>query len=60
MVEVDGPWHERHREKDARRDRALERAGYRVLRVDAEMVVRELPVVRARIRAEIARAMAGA
>ncbi len=58
IVEVDGPYHEQRRRADARRDRALARAGYRVLRVEAQLVVRELPVVVERIRAAIAEAVA--
>lgn len=33
VIEVDGGYHEARRKADARRDRALERAGYRILRV---------------------------
>ena len=50
IVEVDGGWHDRRRPADERRDRALERAGYRVLRLPAELVLRELPVAIERIR----------
>jgi very-short-patch-repair endonuclease len=39
VVEVDGPYHARRRAADARRDRALGRMGYRVLRLDAELVL---------------------
>jgi very-short-patch-repair endonuclease len=53
-VEVDGPWHARRPLADARRDRLLERAGYRVLRFTDEEVLRELPSVVERIRAGIA------
>jgi very-short-patch-repair endonuclease len=53
VVEVDGPQHERRRAADARRDRALGRLGYRVLWVDAGVVVRELPVALERIRAAL-------
>ena len=42
-VEVDGPYHTRRVQADARRDRALERLGYRVVRVSDEMVLRQLP-----------------
>lgn len=38
IVEVDGPSHHGRRAADARRDRALGRLGYRVLRLDAELV----------------------
>ena len=43
-LEVDGPWHVRRGAADARRDRALARAGWRVLRLPAELVERELGV----------------
>ncbi len=59
IVEVDGPYHEQRRRADARRDRALSRAGYRVLRLEAELVLRELPVAVGRIRAAVAVALAG-
>ena len=39
--------------RDARRDRALERAGYRVLRLDAEFVVKRLPQAVGRVRAAL-------
>jgi very-short-patch-repair endonuclease len=38
VVEVDGAYHSRRAAADARRTRVLERLGYRVLRLDAEMV----------------------
>ena len=44
VVEVDGPQHWQRRAADARRDRVLQQLGYRVLRLDAELVVRQLPV----------------
>jgi very-short-patch-repair endonuclease len=43
IVEVDGGYHARRVTADARRDRKLERAGYRVVRVRAELVMRDLP-----------------
>ena len=49
VVEVDGRCHERRRRADARRDKALERAGYHVLRVEARVVLWELPVAVARV-----------
>src|SRR5690606_7842959 len=55
VVEVDGGCHEQRRAADARRDRVLGRAGYRVLRLSAELVQRELPEAVARIRGELAR-----
>ena len=50
VVEVDGGWHIAREKTDARRDDALRRAGYRVLRVSAELVHRDLPAVLACIR----------
>jgi very-short-patch-repair endonuclease len=50
IVEVDGRQHEQRRAADARRDRALRRAGYRVLRLPAELIQRDLPGALARIR----------
>jgi very-short-patch-repair endonuclease len=55
VVEIDGPYHRERREADARRDRALERAGYTVLRLEEELVMRDLPSALARIRAAIGR-----
>ena len=53
VIEVDGEYHGRRRRADERRDRALRRAGYRVLRLEAELVVQELPVAVERVRAEL-------
>jgi len=39
IVEIDGPYHQRRRSADARRDRKLARLGYRVLRLPADQVV---------------------
>jgi len=39
VVEVDGGYHARRRALDALRDRALGRLGYRVLRLEAELVM---------------------
>jgi cyclase len=50
IVEVDGPCHARRRARDACRDKKLRRWGYRVLRLDAQLVLRELPVALGRIR----------
>ena len=43
VVEVDGGYHERRASADERRDRKLKRAGYRVVRVPAELVLGDLP-----------------
>jgi very-short-patch-repair endonuclease len=42
VVEIDGGYHAERGRADARRDRALGRAGYRVVRVAAEIVVGDL------------------
>jgi very-short-patch-repair endonuclease len=55
VVEVDGLYHTRRGAADARRDRALLRAGYRVLRLDAELVMRDLDGAVARVVAEVER-----
>ncbi len=57
VVEVDGPYHCRRRAADARRDEWLRRAGYRVLRLDANLVEHQLPEAIERIRAELKAAM---
>ena len=41
IVEMDGGIHSRKRRADARRDEKLRRLGYTVLRLDAELVLRE-------------------
>jgi very-short-patch-repair endonuclease len=51
IIEVDGGYHVQCRSADESRERKLRRAGYRVVRVSAEDVRGELPVVVARIRA---------
>jgi very-short-patch-repair endonuclease len=53
IVEVDGGYHTRRLRVDARRERALTQLGYRVLRVEAACVLRELAVVVALIRATL-------
>jgi very-short-patch-repair endonuclease len=50
VVEVDGPYHARRRAADARRDRALGRLGYSVLRLDAALVMSRLPEAVALVR----------
>jgi very-short-patch-repair endonuclease len=44
IVEVDGGYHRQRVTADARRTRVLERLGFRVLRLDAELVLRQLPL----------------
>jgi len=58
VVEVDGGYHARRAKADARRDEALRRLGYRVVRLEAELVMRELPVALERIRAALVAAPA--
>ena len=53
VVEVDGGYHVRHRAADERRTAKLRRAGYHVLRLDAELVLRELPLALAIVSAAI-------
>jgi len=55
VVEVDGAIHLRRRAADARRDRDLGRLGYRVLRVSASAVMRDVGGVVTLIRAEVER-----
>src|SRR6188768_4258876 len=43
VFEIDGGYHARRVTADARRDRKLARAGHRVLRLQAELVLRDLP-----------------
>ncbi len=50
VVEVDGEYHTRQGRADARRDAALCALGYRVLRIEAELVMRDLPAAVALIR----------
>ena len=50
VVEVDGAYHARQRAADARRDRALQRLGYRVLRLDAALVCEHIEEAVAQIR----------
>ena len=51
VVEVDGGYHQER--ADGRRDRALARAGYTVLRLEAELVMSDLPASVARVRAAL-------
>jgi len=53
-VEIDGPYHAHRAAPDASRDRALARLGYRVLRLEAELVVGSMPEALARIRDALA------
>jgi len=53
VVEVDGGYHARRRAADARRDRALQRLGYRVLHLEAELVSQRVEEAVAQIRAAL-------
>jgi very-short-patch-repair endonuclease len=53
VVEVDGGVHSLRRTRDARRDRVLQRLGYRVLRIDAELVRCNLAEAVARVVAAL-------
>jgi very-short-patch-repair endonuclease len=53
VVEVDGACHASRRQADARRDAELCGLGYRVLRVQAALVMRDLPAVVALVRAAL-------
>ncbi len=55
IIEVDGAYHRQRTTADARRTRVLERLGYRVLRLDAELVLRQLPVAVAAVREALER-----
>ena len=54
VIEVDGASHRGRAKSDARRDRVLARLGYRVLRLDAGLVLRQPALAIARIQAAIA------
>lgn len=54
VVEVDGSSHHRRGAADARRDRDMRRLGYRVLRLDAEVVRHQLLVAVEAVRAAVA------
>ena len=52
IVEVDGAWHAR-RHRDARRDRELRDAGYRVLRVSTTEILSAFATAVAKIRSAL-------
>ena len=54
VVEVDGACHALRPQADARRDSELRRLGYRVLRLDAELVMRDLGAAVALVREALA------
>jgi very-short-patch-repair endonuclease len=51
--EVDGPYRQSIRSRDARRERKLERLGYRMVRLEAELVLCSLAEAVAGIRAAL-------
>jgi very-short-patch-repair endonuclease len=53
VVEVDGGYHARRGRADATRDRKLQRLGYRVVRLEVELVLRDLNAAIALIRAAL-------
>ena len=53
IVEVDGGYHARRRTADASRDRKLARLGYRVVRLDTALVLRDLAGAVAVVRAAL-------
>lgn len=50
VVEVDGSAHRGRERHDAQRDRGLQQLGWRVLRLDAELVLRDLPSALERVQ----------
>ena len=55
VVAVDGAQHRLRRSADARRDRDLRRLGCQVLRIEAEVVMRNLPASVALVREAVER-----
>jgi very-short-patch-repair endonuclease len=53
VVEIDGGYHERRRQADASRDRKLARLGYRVLRLQVDLVQLDLARAIAQVRAAL-------
>jgi very-short-patch-repair endonuclease len=53
IVEVDGGYHARRRSADASRDRRLARIGYRIIRVNSELVLSDLAAAVALVRAAL-------
>ncbi len=53
LVEVDGGWHHGRARADASRDAKLTRLGWRVLRIQAELVLGNLPAAVATVSAAI-------
>jgi very-short-patch-repair endonuclease len=53
IVEVDGAIHARKHGADARRDRRLQRAGFRIVRVSSQLVLSDLAAAVALVRAAL-------
>jgi very-short-patch-repair endonuclease len=53
VVEVDGGYHVTRVAADSRRDRKLARLGYRVVRLDAELICRDVQAAVALVRAAL-------
>jgi very-short-patch-repair endonuclease len=53
VIEVDGAYHAERGRADARRDAALKRAGYRVVRVEASLVMSDIERALRQIRAAL-------
>jgi len=53
IVEVDGGYHSRRRVADARRDERLSQLGFRVLHIEAEVALGDLPAAIALVRAAL-------
>jgi very-short-patch-repair endonuclease len=54
VIEVDGAYHAERGRAGARRDAALERAGYRIVRLEASLVVSDIERALSAIRAAFA------
>ncbi|HKO51879.1 MAG TPA: DUF559 domain-containing protein, partial [Polyangiaceae bacterium] len=55
VIEVDGAYHGERERGDARRDAALKRAGYRVVRIASSLVVGDIESALESIRAALLR-----
>src|SRR5437868_14811206 len=53
VIEVDGAYHGERERADARRDAALGRAGYRVVRIEASLLVSDIERALDQIRAAL-------
>jgi very-short-patch-repair endonuclease len=54
IVEADGKYHGGRAAADASRDRKLRALGYRILRLDADLVIKDLALAMARVRGALA------